>query len=72
MNHAHYTQIIPYRSPGFAVGWGTLVMLNASIAESKGKSPYLWSFISMLGGPFVTFYLVYIAKTPFVYHPPRQ
>ena len=57
----HYGAMIPYRNPGFAVGWGTLAMINGSIAENKGRSPVTWSLLSMVGGPVVTFYLVYFA-----------
>lgn len=49
---------------GFAMGWGSLAMVNGAIAEFKGRSPVFWSFISLIGGPLCTFYLVYFA-TPY-------
>ena len=28
--------------PGFFVGWGTLSLINAGLAQSKGRSGLLW------------------------------
>ena len=47
-----------------ALGWGSLAMINGAIAEFKGLSPVMWSCISVIGGPFCTFYLVYFVSPP--------
>lgn len=47
-----------YVSNGYAVGWGTLALLNAGLAQSKGKSGLLWALLSMVLGPIATLILV--------------
>ncbi len=44
--------------PEFAVGWFTLALINAGLAQSKGKSGLFWFLLSVLLGPFATFFLV--------------
>ena len=44
--------------PGFYVGWGTLSLVNAGLAQSKNRSGLVWWFISILLGPIATFILV--------------
>jgi hypothetical protein len=41
----------------YAVGWGALALINANIAQLKGKSGLLWFLVSLLLGPIVTFFL---------------
>jgi type IV secretory pathway VirB2 component (pilin) len=43
---------------GFAVGWGTLSLINAGLAQSKGRSGLLWWLISLLLGPIATLLIV--------------
>lgn len=43
---------------GYAVGWGTLALINAGIAQSKNKKGLNWFLISLLLGPIATFILV--------------
>lgn len=45
-------------SSGFYVGWGTLALINAGIAQSKYRSGLIWFLISLLIGPAATFCLV--------------
>ncbi len=45
-------------SCGWAIGWGTLSLLNAGLAQSKNRSGLLWWFISLFLGPVATFLLV--------------
>lgn len=33
-------------SAGFTVGWGTLSLINAALAQTKDRSGLLWWFIS--------------------------
>jgi hypothetical protein len=42
----------------YAVGWGTLALINAGLAEGKGRSRLVWFFVSLLLGPFATFIIV--------------
>jgi hypothetical protein len=41
----------------YAVGWGSLALINANLAQLKGRSGLGWFFGSLLGGPIVTFLL---------------
>ena len=38
----------------YFVGWGTLMLLNAGLAQSKGKSGLVWGLLSLFMGPFAT------------------
>jgi hypothetical protein len=42
----------------YAVGWGTLSLVNAGIAQGKGRSGLNWWVLSLLLGPIATFFLV--------------
>ncbi len=42
----------------FFVGWGTLTLINAGLAQSKGRSGLLWWLFSLLLGPVATFLIV--------------
>ena len=44
--------------PSFFVGWGTLSLINAGLAQSKRRSGLLWWFLSLLLGPIATFIIV--------------
>lgn len=46
------------RGPEYAVGWFTLAMINAGLAQSKNRSGLAWFLVSLLAGPFATFVLV--------------
>ena len=43
---------------GYAVGWGTLALINAGLAQAKGQSGLLWFLLSLLLGPIATLILV--------------
>jgi hypothetical protein len=43
---------------GYAVGWGTLALLNAGLAQVKGHSRLVWFLLSLVLGPIATFVLV--------------
>lgn len=47
---------------GFFVGWGTLSLINAGLAQSKGRSGFLWWLISLFLGPIATFLIVVLPK----------
>jgi hypothetical protein len=42
----------------YALGWGTLTLINAGLAQSKGRSGLLWWFVSLFLGPLATFLIV--------------
>jgi hypothetical protein len=48
----------------FVVGWGTLSLINAGLAQSKGRSGLIWCLISLLLGPIATFLIVVLARVP--------
>ncbi len=45
-------------SGGFAVGWFTLELINAGLAQGKGRSGMNWGLLSLLLGPLATLLLV--------------
>ncbi|WP_413975451.1 hypothetical protein [Stenotrophomonas acidaminiphila] len=45
-------------SGGFAVGWFTLALINAGLAQGKGCSGMNWGLLSLLLGPLATLLLV--------------
>ena len=47
-----------HNSPGYAVGWGALALINAGLAQSKGRGGGNWFLISLLLGPIATFLIV--------------
>jgi hypothetical protein len=49
-------------SPEFAVGWGTLALINAGLAQGKNRSGLNWFLLSLLLGPIATFVLVLSEK----------
>lgn len=53
---------------GYAVGWFTLSLINAGLAQSKNRSGLLWWLISLFLGPIATFLLVaFCGKLPEVH-----
>jgi len=40
------------------IGWGTLALINAAIAQGQGRSALLWLVLSLLFGPLATFFMV--------------
>jgi hypothetical protein len=49
----------------YYIGWGTLAMINAGLAQSKNHSGFLWFLLSLVLGPIATFLLVvFCGKLP--------
>ena len=46
----------------FVVGWGTLSLINAGLAQAKGRSGLLWWLASLFLGPIATFLIVVLPK----------
>ncbi len=42
----------------FFVGWGTLSLINAGLAQSKGRTGFVWWLISLVLGPLATLLIV--------------
>ena len=54
---------LPQQSP-YAIGWGTLALINAGLAQSKNRSGLNWFLLSLLLGPLATFFLVILDPVP--------
>jgi hypothetical protein len=48
--------------PSYAVGWFTLALINAGVAQGKNRSGLAWFFLSVFLGPLATFILVILPK----------
>jgi len=45
--------------PGeYMIGWGTLSLINAGLAQAKGRSGFMWWLISLFIGPVATLLVV--------------
>jgi hypothetical protein len=48
----------------WVAGWGTLSLINAGLAQGKGRGGLLWFLVSLLLGPLATFLLVVLPPEP--------
>ncbi|HEU4388888.1 MAG TPA: hypothetical protein VFV34_13885 [Blastocatellia bacterium] len=46
----------------YVVGWGTLALINAGLAQGKNRSGLAWFLLSLVLGPIATFVLVAFCK----------
>jgi len=46
------------QAPEYAIGWGSLALINAGLAQGKNRSGLNWFLLSLLLGPFATLLLV--------------
>ena len=51
-----------YDQAQFFVGWGTLSLINAGLAQGKNRSGLLWWIASLFIGPLATFLIVILDK----------
>jgi hypothetical protein len=51
-----------YVTPAYGVGWGTLALINAGLAQGKNRSGLLWFLLSLLLGPIATFIIVLLPR----------
>ena len=58
--------------PEFVVGMGTLSFINAGLAQSKGRSGFLWWLWSLFLGPIATFLIVFLDKVEPEEEEPQQ
>lgn len=49
---------------GYAVGWFTLSLINAPLAQTKGRSAVNWWIISLFLGPISTFLIIISDRQP--------
>ncbi|SMD08554.1 hypothetical protein SAMN05660733_04035 [Lentzea albidocapillata] len=42
----------------YFIGWGTLTLINAGLAQAKGRSGLAWFLLSLILGPVATFLIV--------------
>jgi len=47
---------------GYGIGWGTLALINAGLAQGKGRSGLLWFFVSLILGPVATFLILLLDR----------
>ena len=52
-----YYQTVKKYSNG--IGWTSLALINAGLAEGKGRDKFSWFILSFLLGPFATAYIVF-------------
>jgi len=48
---------------GYVLGWGSLALINAGLAQGKNRSGLVWFLLSLLLGPIATFVLVAFMST---------
>ena len=46
------------QSNGYSVGWFTLALLNAALAQNRGRRGWVWFLVSSLIGPLATLLLL--------------
>jgi Flp pilus assembly protein protease CpaA len=46
----------------YVVGWGTLALINAGLAQGKGRSGLSWFLVSLVLGPIATLAIVALDK----------
>lgn len=49
-------------SSEFVVGWGTLSLINAGLAQTKGRSGVWWWLGSLFIGPLATLLIVALPR----------
>jgi hypothetical protein len=53
-----------YASLPLGIGWGTLALINAGLAQAKNRGGLLWWLLSLLLGPMATFLIVVLPPAP--------
>lgn len=46
----------------YFVGWGTLALINAGLAQGKNRSGLAWFLLSLILGPIATLLIVLFQK----------
>lgn len=50
--------LVAENAQSYAVGWGSLALINAGLAQSKNRSGLNWFLLSIFLGPIATLALV--------------
>jgi hypothetical protein len=48
--------------PQYYVGWFTLALINAGLAQGKNRSGLLWFVVSIFFGPLITLVIVLLPR----------
>lgn len=48
----------------YVIGWGTLALINAGLAQGKNRSGLGWFLLSVFLGPLATFLLLFFDRLP--------
>ncbi|WP_281657711.1 hypothetical protein [Halobacillus sp. Cin3] len=46
----------------YAVGWGTLALINAGLAQGRNRTGLYWFLLSLLLGPLAILILLFVEK----------
>jgi len=46
----------------YFVGWGTLALINAALAQGKNRTGLIWFLLSLILGPVATLILLFVEK----------
>lgn len=46
----------------YFVGWGTLALINAALAQGKNRTGLNWFLLSLIFGPVATLILLFVDK----------
>ncbi|WP_299742706.1 hypothetical protein [uncultured Rossellomorea sp.] len=46
----------------YFVGWGTLALINAGLAQGKNRKGLNWFLLSLVLGPLATLILLFVEK----------
>lgn len=46
--------------PEFFVGWGTLALIIAALAQGKNRSGFVWFICALIAGPLALLVLVFL------------
>lgn len=46
----------------YGIGWGTLALINAGLAQGKGRGGLVWFLISLLLGPLATLLILVLDR----------
>jgi hypothetical protein len=57
-----FSMLADGRAAPWFVGWGTLALINAGLAQGKNRSGLLWFLLSLVIGPLATLLLVVLPK----------
>jgi hypothetical protein len=57
-----FSRLADAQAAPWFVGWGTLALINAGLAQGKNRSGLLWFLLSLVFGPLATLVVVLLPK----------